>query len=341
MSVTRIGVAGLGSIGSRHARLLAAMDGIEVHGFDSHGVPAGDRGGLTSLASSLDDLMTRAPDGLVVATPDAVHVEQAAAALHAGVPVLIEKPLSNDLVSARAVAELAAATGVPAMVGYVLRHHSTMGRFRSAIEQGAIGQPLSFHATLSASETLVVARSRFDDAVRFQLVYDYSHEWDYLQWLFGPIERCAATARIDGPAEPTQIVNIIEALFELDGGMTGSAHLDYVGTGSRRCRVIGAEGVAELDIGAGSVKILRDGLDERVDAEPEERDAAFRRQLEHFVSVVRGEADPMVTLNDGVRAIAVADAVVQACTERCWVDVEPTAQTAVQPPSTIKLTPLT
>lgn len=326
MTSVQIGVSGLGSIGCRHARLLAEMPGVEVHGFDSHGVSdaaAAELGGLTSIAPSLDALIERAPTGLIVATPDAVHVEQAELAVRAGVPVLIEKPLSNDLVSAQAITDLAAAQGVAAMVGYVLRHHGTMRRLQQVVAGGDIGAPASVHATLSAYETLVVARNRFDDDATYRLVFDYSHEWDYLQWLFGPIVRCAATSRVAPGVQPSQTPNVVDALFDFETDLTGSVHLDYVSPGVRRCRVIGEEGVVEMDIASGSIGVKPHGGDELLEIVREERDVAFVRQLEHFIEIAQGRAEPIVSLRDGVNAIAVADALVVACTERRWVDVSP------------------
>lgn len=326
MKPVRIGVSGLGSIGCRHARLLAAMPDVEVHGFDSHGVSeaaAADLAGMTSVAPSLEALLERAPDGLIVATPDAVHVEQAELAVRVGVPVLIEKPLSNDLAAAQAITEQAATLGVPAMVGYVLRHHGTMRRLQQVVAGGGIGAPASVHATLSAYETLVVARNRFADAATYRLVFDYSHEWDYLQWLFGPIVRCAATSRVAPGVRPSQTPNVVDALFDFQTGLTGSVHLDYVSPGVRRCRVIGEEGVVEMDIATGSIGVRPHGGEELLDVVREERDVAFVRQLEHFIEVALGRAEPIVSLRDGVNAIAVADALVVACTERRWVEIPP------------------
>ena len=323
-SVVRIGVSGLGSIGCRHARLLADMPGVEVHGFDSHGVSdaaAAELGGLASIAPSLDALIERSPGGVIVATPDAFHVEQAELAVRAGVPVLIEKPLSDDVTSAQAITNLAATLGVPAMVGYVLRHHGTMRRLQQVIAGGAIGAPASVHATLSAYETLVVARNRFDDDATFRLVFDYSHEWDYLQWLFGPIARCAATARLAPGVQPSQTPNVVDALLDFESDLTGSVHLDYVSPGVRRCRVVGEEGVVEMDIATGSVGVRPHGGEESIEVVREERDVAFVRQLEHFIEVGRGRAEPIVSLRDGVNAIAVAGALVVACTERRWVEL--------------------
>lgn len=323
-AAVRIGVSGLGSIGRRHARLLVEMPDVEVHGFDTQGVSdaaTAELGGLASVARTLDELVERAPDGLVVATPDAVHVEQAELAMRAGVPVLIEKPLSNDLASALDIADLARQLGVPATVGYVLRHHGTMHRLRQVIASGEVGVPASFHATLSAHETLVVARNRFDADATFGLVFDYSHEWDYLQWLFGPVARCAGMSRTAPGVRPTQTPNVVEALLELDGGLSGSVHLDYVSPGVRRCRVVGEEAVVEMDIATGTIRLRPHSADEVVETVYEERDVAFRRQLEHFIDVARGRVEPIVSLGDGVNAIAVAEALVVACTERRWVEV--------------------
>ena len=323
-SIVRIGVSGLGSIGCRHARLLADMPGVEVHGFDSHGVSdaaAAELGGLASIAPSLEALIERSPGGVIVATPDAFHVEQAELAVRAGVPVLIEKPLSDDVASAQAITDLAATLGVPAMVGYVLRHHGTMRRLQQVVAGGDIGAPASVHATLSAYETLVVARNRFDDDATFRLVFDYSHEWDYLQWLFGPIARCAATSRLAPGVQPSQTPNVVEALLDFESDLTGSVHLDYVSPGVRRCRVVGEEGVVEMDISTGSVGVKPHGGEEVIEIVHEERDVAFVRQLEHFIEVGRGRAEPIVSLRDGVNAIAVAGALVVACTERRWVEL--------------------
>ena len=323
-SIVRIGVSGLGSIGCRHARLLADMPGVEVHGFDSHGVSdaaAAELGGLASIAPSLEALIERSPGGVIVATPDAFHVEQAELAVRAGVPVLIEKPLSDDVASAQAITDLAATLGVPGMVGYVLRHHGTMRRLQQVVAGGDIGAPASVHATLSAYETLVVARNRFDDDATFRLVFDYSHEWDYLQWRFGPVARCAATSRLAPGVQPSQTPNVVEALLDFESDLTGSVHLDYVSPGVRRCRVVGEEGVVEMDISTGSVGVKPHGGEVVIEIVHEERDVAFVRQLEHFIEVGRGRAEPIVSLRDGVNAIAVAGALVVACTERRWVEL--------------------
>ena len=54
-------------------------------------------------------------------------------------------------------------------------------------------------------------------------------------------------------------------------------------------------------------------------AEP--RDAMFIRQLEHFLAIVQRIEAPCVTVADGIRAVAVAEAVMAACVGRTWVDV--------------------
>lgn len=321
--MTRIGVSGVGSIGLRHARLLVARPGVTVHAFDA--VPGGPARGpaLPGVVwhDSFDGLLDADLAGLVVATPDAHHADQTIAALRRGVPVLVEKPVADSVAAARSVAAAADETGVPVLVGYVLRHYAVLQLVRELLADGDIGTPLSFHLTLGAYETLEVARNRFATPARYRLPYDYSHEWDYLQWLLGPVTRVAATARRAGDLPLAEDPNLLDGVLVLDSGVTGTFHLDYVQTGGvRRLELVGDRGVLSADIPDGSVWV-RDRQprpEVRRYRRAEERDAAFTRQLDHFMDVLHGRVEPCVGVPEGIRALLVADAVVAACESGTW-----------------------
>src|SRR6266436_3123167 len=100
MARVRIAVAGAGLIGLRHieetqksqsARLSAIVDpspkAAEVS--SKEGVP---------LYQSLDELFAKdRPDGVILATPNQLHVEQGLQCIRAGIPVLVEKPVGHTL----------------------------------------------------------------------------------------------------------------------------------------------------------------------------------------------------------------------------------------------------
>jgi predicted dehydrogenase len=314
-----IGVVGLGSIGRRHARLLAERSGAAVPVFDTSPNAADHLPGVRMVADV--DALLDACSGVVIATPDDLHAPQTIAACRAGVAVLVEKPLSDSRAGADAMAAAAAATGVPVLVGHVLRHLPVLQRAAELLATGAIGRPVSFHATLGAYETLELARMRFGRDDRYRLPFDYSHEWHYLQWLLGPARRVVAVSHTAGDLPLRQEPNVIEVLLELGTGVTGSVHLDYVERdGARAVRIVGDRGALALDLRAGDLG-LRAGSGPVVhESHVEERDAAFRRQLDHFADVIAG-ANPMVTIDDATRALAVAEAVVASCEQGTWQEV--------------------
>ncbi|MER7003853.1 Gfo/Idh/MocA family oxidoreductase [Dactylosporangium sp. NPDC000555] len=316
----RIGVSGVGSIGQRHVRLLRDLPGVTVTVFDA---VAPDLPGGIAVVETFPALLDAGLDGLVVATPDAAHAEQTVEAVRRAIPVLVEKPLADSLAAAREVADAARRHKAPVLVGYVLRHYAVAARVREILADGAIGTPVSAHASLGAYETLRLARNRFAAAADYRLPYDYSHEWDYLQWFLGPIDQVAAVAREAGELPLSQHPNLINGVFTMSSGVTGTFHLDYVQDGGgRRLEVVGDRGTLRADLAGGSVRVRAHGgnLTREYDC-AEHRDAAFTRQLGHFQDVITGLSAPLVTVHDGVRAIAVADAVVAACRSGGWQPV--------------------
>ncbi len=322
MSALRIGVSGVGSIGLRHTRLLAEQPGVEVTVFDSAperlNLPAGVR-----VAPDFAALLDAGLDGLVVATPDAAHAPQSIAACERGIAVLVEKPVADSVAAATDVAQVAARTGVGVLVGYVLRHYRVLAQVRELLADEAVGTPVSLHVTLGAYETLRLARNRFRDGDRFRLPYDYSHEWDYLQWLLGPVTGVAAVARLAGDRPLRQDPNVIDGVLTLASGVTGTFHLDYVAEDvGRRLEVVGDRGALRADLTRGQVRVraYASNLAREYDC-AEHRDEAFTRQLTHFLDVARGQAEALVSVTDGIRALAVADAVVAACEQSGWAAV--------------------
>lgn len=323
--VTTIGISGIGSIGARHARVFCGVDGVRVLAQDPacDEVEIGRRvgGPLTVVAGSFDALLDRAPDGIVLASPESAHVEQVRAAAERGIPVLVEKPLAPRLPDGRA---LAGALPAAVLVGYVLRHQRCMVHARNLIAGGAIGTPVSFHVDLGAYETLVVARSRFRTAPDGTIYADYSHEWDYLRWWIDDIVAGCAVERTVTSLPLVQRPNVVEALLRTAGGAVGTVHLDYLqDPGHRRISVIGDRGTLFVDPGRGLVvRTPRGVADGEVDDLAEPRDRAFEAQARHFLAIVRDGVPPAVTITDGLAALATADALRESAAVGTWQNVD-------------------
>ena len=123
----RIGVCGIGSIGSRHVKLLAQRTNVEVLLCDptqEHLDSVKHLPNLEKSTNSFDELLDSNLDGLIIAAPDKFHIAQAEAGCRKGIAVLIEKPLAENAEQGESLLKTLEETNAKVLVGYPLRHNS-------------------------------------------------------------------------------------------------------------------------------------------------------------------------------------------------------------------------
>jgi predicted dehydrogenase len=129
MKKLRVGVVGVGAIGSNHARLYAEIPSAEfsaVYDIDqARGNAIGRKFGATA-AKSLDDFI-KAIDAASVATPTNTHYEISRLLLSRGKHVLVEKPITDNTAHAAELADLAASKALILQVGHVERFNPVLG----------------------------------------------------------------------------------------------------------------------------------------------------------------------------------------------------------------------
>lgn len=140
----RLGFLGVGWIGKHRMEAIAAAGAGEVAAVADPD-PETARRALeaapgASLCGSLDDLLGLDLDGIVIATPSALHAAQATRCLEAGVPVFCQKPLGRNGAETRAVVE--AARKADRLLGVDLSYRQLTGvrRIREWVEAGRIGE---------------------------------------------------------------------------------------------------------------------------------------------------------------------------------------------------------
>ena len=129
MKNLRIGVVGVGHIGSNHARLYAEIPSAEftavydVDPFRSRTIGANSARHLPNRSMNLSEMV----DAASVATPTNTHYDDARALLAKGKHVLVEKPITDNTAHATELAELAALSGLILQVGHVERFNPVLG----------------------------------------------------------------------------------------------------------------------------------------------------------------------------------------------------------------------
>lgn len=322
----RVAVSGLGSIARQHIAAMVSLGGVDVTAFDPSRelrTAALASGSIVRAHDDFEALLADGPDALVIAAPDFAHLPQLQAAADLRIPTLVEKPLSDSLAAARDLVPLLSATGVPIMVGYVLRHRLAVGTVKRLVEDGAIGVPVSFQVMLGAYGTITAASSRFSTPEPDRLYRDYSHEWDYLRWIFGPIREVFATARTIDQVPHVEHPNVVDGLIAMQRDVAGSFHIDYVEPrGTRTLHIVGTGGSIQADFREGTIVLrMAEESADRVIRQVESAPDPLQRQARHLLAVAAGEEPVRVTLADGLAALEVTDALIRSVATRTWVTV--------------------
>ena len=140
----RLGFLGVGWIGQRRMQSILEHDvAVAVAVADPAAAvaqsAAGVVGGCRALPS-LDALLEEDLDGVVIATPSALHAEQAIRALERGVAVFCQKPLGRSAAEAQRVVDAARAADRLLGVDLSYRHVAGMDRLRELVQEGALGR---------------------------------------------------------------------------------------------------------------------------------------------------------------------------------------------------------
>ncbi|RDI60227.1 Gfo/Idh/MocA family protein [Microvirga subterranea] len=140
----RIGFLGVGWIGRHRMEAMLKTGLIEAAAIaDPSADMAAEAGRLApdaQVVGSLDDLLDLGLDGVVIATPSAMHAEQSIKALERGVAVFCQKPLGRDAIEARAVVDAARRANLLLDVDLSYRFTEGMQRIREIVRSGELGK---------------------------------------------------------------------------------------------------------------------------------------------------------------------------------------------------------
>jgi predicted dehydrogenase len=318
----RVGVIGMGFMGTMYARVLARLEGAVLAGvcdvLPMRAEEAGRAFGVPAYADA-EALLERGDlQAVCICGPEDAHLAPAIVALERGVAALVEKPLATTLEDAQAIREAAARAGAILSVGHILRFDYRYAALREAVARGDIGAVQSLHArrwnTRSAQQRL---RGR-SSLPLFLGVHDY----DLVRWIAGAeatrvvAESRSRVLRAEGYAvEDTTI-----ALISLDNGALACVEAGWIlpeGHPSgfvQRLDVLGAHGMLSLEGSGGGLTAIDDARATWPDTAlwPGIGGAvggALERQIRHFVSCVATGAQPLVRGEDGLAAVWIALAV--------------------------------
>lgn len=300
----RVVFFGLGSIGSRLARLTAENGRHEVYAFRSRRTGA-SLPGVTDITSE-DELAAIAPEVAFITNPTALHVETALACARRGMHLFIEKPLSDRLDGVKQLLRITARKGLITFVGCNLRFDPMIRSLRSRLADRT-----PFFARVICSSHLPSWRPAQDYRRSYSasrkmgggVLLDLIHEPDYCHFLFGPVEAIRGTAaKLSGLEIESE--DMAELMLSHRSGMDTQIHLDYFGLRTQRKIEVFGDGLyVEADLVARTLLWIENGRRRVKTFAAPDRDDTYREELTYFFRCLERGATPMNGLREHLQVL--------------------------------------
>ena len=325
-SSLRVGIAGLGRLGKRHAEQLARHTPGAVLSAACSPVPAELDWARTELgvrrchADYADLLADPEVDAVVLVTPTTLHADQASAALRAGKHVFVEKPLSLDVATCEVVEAVAREhPDRVAMVGFVRRFDPSYARAKAAIDAGQLGRPFLVRSQTCDQNDPEGFFVRFAPSSGGIFMDCSVHDIDLARWMLGNPKALRAFASGTIALHPGLVdcgdVDNGLAIVEFEGGQRAVFYASRTMPHGHETttEVIGTAGTVQVGHGAHADRtVFRTAAGVQHAALPDffARFAdAFRIEMEAFVGACRGEIAPTLTLSDATEASRIGQAI--------------------------------
>jgi len=334
---------GAGLIGREHAALVAAHPGASLAAIADPIPAASDlasRLGVPHFEDYERMLEDVAPDGVIVALPNMLHVEAGLACIERRIPVLIEKPIADTVPSAMRLVEAGEEAGVSVLVGHHRRHGSDIREAKRAISSGELGQIVAINGVAAVAKH----DTYFDVDWRRSpgggpLLINAIHDIDCFRTLCGEIETVQAVG--SNAIRGHDVEDTVAVALRFTSGAVGTYLLTdaspspyfweiaaeqsltfphqaedcYVVFGRKASLAVPTLNLWEHEAGGD----WRDPLLRRRLSQPVA--SCYIAQLENLVDVIRGTAAPVVSGREGALTLAATLAVARAIAEGRPVDV--------------------
>lgn len=289
-------IAGSGSVGRRHLRNLLSLGHkhILLYRTGKSTLPDDEIADVPQVYD-LDKALAQNPIATIVANPTALHMPVALAAAKAGSHLFLEKPISHTMEGVDELQRLVKRQRLIVHVGFQFRFHPLLRKFKRQLEKGVIGPVVSvqahwgdympgwhpwedYHKSYSAKKALGGG-----------VLLTLCHPFDYLRWLIGEVTAVSAITSRNGLN--LDVEDSSDVLLQFTTGAIGTVHLDYLQQpGQHFVRIIGQRGTIHWD------NTKPKGFD---------RNTMFVDEMRHFITCIKGNEQPLCTLEDGVKALQI------------------------------------
>ena len=333
MTPLRLILVGLGARARTWAQVIAADSEVEIVAVCDPAPAARSAAELAHpglpVGASLDEVVSVAADAVLLATPPGAREAQIATACTAGLPILAEKPLADDVGLAYRYVEMAEAAGVHLIVGLNFRYLAVTEAKKQLLTSGVVGTPGFARFTYERWRDGTQSRlNTYPLTMDQPMLWEQSiHHFDLMRFVYGTDAVHIQAHTFNPPWTMYRDDTNVSALIAFDNGMT----VNYQGTWQAghepmhfNWRTDCTDGIVEQRAMFGDLGYAPRMQKELTpfdlpQHEPWITDAAAL--LKHFTAICRGSTPPACTGRDHLQSLYMLQACILASARRAAVEI--------------------
>ena len=333
--LVNLGLLGVGLIGKRHAEIILKYKDaklVAVADPDPSAEKYAKEIGVSYFKSLSKMLSSSSLDGVIIATPNNLHVEHGIECIKKNIPSLIEKPLASTAQDATIISKASEDSGVPVLVGHHRRHNPIIKAAKKIVDSGEIGDVRSFHANCwlfkpdEYFEESVWRTKKGAGPVSVNLVHDI----DLLRYICGEVVSVQAQTIKSRRGHENEDVASVLLRFDTDivgtisvsdtivspwsWELTAKENPAYPPT-SENCYLFGGDhgslSVPDLTIWKNKEKRgwwepIHSSKHSIITTDP------LMNQIDHFCSIIKGNNAPLVSAEEGLQNLKVLEGIYES-----------------------------
>ncbi len=333
--LVNLGLLGVGLIGKRHAEIILKSKSVKLVAVadpDKSAEKYAKEIGVRYFKSLSEMLSSSSLDGVIIATPNNLHVEHGIECIQKNIPSLIEKPLASTAQDAAIISKASEDSGVPVLVGHHRRYNPIIKAAKKIVDSGEIGDVRSFHANCwlfkpdEYFEESVWRTKKGAGPVSVNLVHDI----DLLRYICGEVVSVQAQTIKSRRGHENEDVASVLLRFDTDivgtisvsdtivspwsWELTAKENPAYPPT-SENCYLFGGDhgslSVPDLTIWKNKEKRgwwepIHSSKHSIITTDP------LMNQIDHFCSIIKGNNAPLVSAEEGLQNLKVLEGIYES-----------------------------
>jgi UDP-N-acetylglucosamine 3-dehydrogenase len=311
----KIGVIGPGSMGRNHVRVCSELEKVNLVGISDINTTAVKNIAnrfQTKSFSSYKDMMTEV-DAVIIATPTNTHYQIAMDFLNQGKHVLVEKPICDDVQKAEELVKKAKKEDLIFLVGHIERYNPVIRFIKESLQSKKLGDLISL-----ASKRVSNYPMRVRDV---GVIFDFGiHDIDVMRYLVGEVY--SVYARAGNYNKGIKYEDYANIMLNFESGICGIVEVNWLTPMKiRKLLLTCSKYFVEVDYIDQSVTMSSSSFREIDEVNlfnvpiqyntnniSLEKREPLRNEIVDFIESIEHHTDPLVTGEDGLQALKIAEA---------------------------------